>query len=95
MVGTTTPDEEARSWAANLEAAPGVMRSDLEVMVIEETGHNRPQAHAAVLDATEDRPDGSWQVKGRLALEEAAARAGGRQVTRPQPQERRSANDRH
>ncbi|HVC22719.1 MAG TPA: hypothetical protein VNH82_04755 [Candidatus Dormibacteraeota bacterium] len=64
MVGTTTPDEEARSWAANLEAAPGVMRSDLEVMVIEETGRNRPQAHAAVLDATEDRSDGSWQVQG-------------------------------
>jgi len=63
MVGTTTPDEEARSWAANLEAAPGVMRSDLEVMVIEETGRNRPQAHAAVLDATEDRT--RWQLAGQ------------------------------
>jgi len=76
MIDAKTPEEAARSWAANLEASPGVMRSDLEVMVMEETGCNRPQAHAAVLDATETQPNGGWQVKGRMALEVAIMRDG-------------------
>lgn len=66
-----TVAEVARDWAVRLEASPGVMLGDLEVLVLEDTGCNREAAHNAVMAATVRGPRGQWRAAQLAEIKEA------------------------
>jgi len=76
MIKTEAVDFIARRMAATYESVPGVLVADLAVLTAHEAGCSVTVATQALAEATEARPRGGWQLRGRQAVDVAIMRDG-------------------